>query len=135
MHHARRLATHLCQVLVKLGIEGLALKRQHDLGDIGGLVGDTLHVAHHLERGGHAAKVARHRLLRQKQFQAQGLDLALLVIDIVVALHDGTGALLVARLQHLHGAHDRLLHRRGHNQHLGLQQRELGIKNSTHHMT
>ena len=133
MHHRAGAARHGGQVRVELGVE-LAVERQHDVGDVGRLVADALEIAHHLERGAHAAQVAGdHRLLHQQQLQAQALDVALEVVDLVVVGEDLARLGHIARGEHLHRRHQRRFGRRGHALELLVEQVKLRIEPCTSH--
>ena len=70
---------HLGDVALALGL-GVGDILQ-DLGDVGGLVADSLHVGDHLQCRGDDPQVARHRLLLEQELHAKALNVPLLVVD------------------------------------------------------
>ena len=112
---------------------GAALQEGDDLGDVLGLVADALHVGDHFQGGGDLAQVPGHRLLLQKQLQAQRLDGALLLVDLRVqgAHLGGQGG--VSLRQGLGGQGDDLLAQGAHLDELPVQQRQLLVKLSSHY--
>ena len=63
-------------------------QRDRALGDIGGVVADPFEIAGDLQRGDDLAQVARHRLAQRQQPDRQIVEIALELIDLVVALDD-----------------------------------------------
>ena len=112
---------------------GAAPEEGDDLGDVLGLVADALHVGDHLQGGGDLAQIPGHRLLLQKQLQAQRLDGALLLVDLRVqgAHLGGQGG--VSLRQGLGGQGDDLLAQGAHLDELPVQQRQLLVKLSSHY--
>ena len=130
-HHRDGCPGHLAQNIVVLG--GAAPEEGDDLGDVLGLVADALHIRDHFQGGGDLAQVPGHRLLLQKQLQAQGLDGALLLVDLRVqgAHLGGQGG--VSLRQGLGGQGDDLLAQGAHLDELPVQQRQLLVKLSSHY--
>ena len=130
-HHRDGCPGHLAENVVMLG--GAALQEGDDLGDVLGLVADALHVGDHFQGGGDLAQVPGHRLLLQKQLQAQRLDGALLLVDLRVqgAHLGGQGG--VSLRQGLGGQGDDLLAQGAHLDELPVQQRQLLVKLSSHY--
>ena len=130
-HHGDGGPGHLAENVVMLG--GAALQEGDDLGDVLGLVADALHVGDHFQGGGDLAQVPGHRLLLQQQLQAQGLDGALLLVDLRVqgAHLGGQGG--VSLRQGLGSQGDDLLAQGAHFDELPVQQRQLLVKLSSHY--
>ena len=73
-----------------------------DLGDIGGVVADPLHVRDDFHGRGNAAQIARHGLLAEQQGHAAVLNVPLHVVDAAIALHHGGGSLGIGGAEGLH---------------------------------
>ncbi len=56
---------------------GPAAQKTDNLGNIVGLIADTLHVGDHFKRGGNLPEIPRYRLLLQKKLEAHGLYISL----------------------------------------------------------
>ena len=112
---------------------GAALQEGDDLGDVLGLVADALHVGDHFQGGGDLPQIPCHRLLLQKQLQAQGLDGALLLVDLGVQGGHPGGQGGVSLHQSLGGQGDDLLAQGTHFDELPVQQRQLLVKLSSHY--
>ena len=110
----------------------MALDGADDLGDVLGLVADALHVGDHLQRGGDLPEIPGHRLLLEQQFQALGLDLPLLLVDLPVQGSDLFCQGAVPRQDGLGGEGDDLLAEGSHLDESPVQQRELLVKAAAH---
>ena len=88
-------------------LRAASIQETDDFCDILRLIADAFHVRDHFQGGGNLPKVPGHGLLLQKQLQAQGLDVALLPVDLRIQRGHLPGLFGVARRQRLrdHGDH------------------------------
>ena len=93
---------------------GLSGEVDHDAGDIRGLVADAFHVRDHLKRRGDEAEVFCHGLLLQQEFEAEGLDIPLLLIHLAVKRNRVVGGLHVLLDECLACGLNRMLDQRAH---------------------
>ena len=103
-----------------------------DLGDVGGLVADALHVGDHLQGGGHRPQIPGHRLLPQQQAHALALDLPLLLVDLLLQDVGPGPQLHVPVQQGLGGGRDGLLAQGPHPDQLHIQLIQLFVKGVSH---
>ena len=81
---------------------------QADLGDAFGVVADALEFGGDLNDGYQAAQIGGHRGLQGDQVDAFLFKFDLEVVDLVVLIDDGLGAVEIAILEGVDGAHDGL---------------------------
>ena len=111
----------------------MAEEERNDLGDVGGLIADALHVRDHLERGGDLPQVARDGLLLQKKLQAERFDAALLLVGLLLQFCDRRGLRHVLLLERLRGQTDRAGAGRAHFGQLLIERCELLVKFASHY--
>ena len=110
-----------------------AAEEADDLGDVGRLVADALHIGDHFQRGGNLPQVARHRLLLQKELEAERLDAVLHAVDLAVERHDLFRHGKVARGNRLARKGNDLFTKRAHLRQLAAEQRKLLVKSASHY--
>lgn len=115
------------------GAERPAGAAEQDLGNIVGLVADTLHVRDHLQGSGDLPQVAGHRLLLKQEPQAEVLDVALLAVDLVVQGRDLLRQGGIAVGEGLRGQSDDLLAQGTHLDELAVELGQLFIELTTHY--
>ena len=99
-----------------------------DLHNVLRLISNTLHVRDHFQRGGDSTQVPRHRLLAQKQTHTDGLDGALLFVDLRADLGDLFPKRFVIGNQRLRSQRNDLLAQRTHFRQFLIQQQKLLFK-------
>ena len=110
-----------------------AAEESDDLGNVGRLVADTLHVRDHFQRGGNLPQVARHRLLLQKELQAERLNAVLHAIDLAVQRRDFLRDRHIARGDGFCREGDDLFTKRAHLRQFAAEQRKLFVEFASHY--
>ena len=130
VHAVRNHGNGLLCHLPDLGVffMGMGDHAGDDLHNVLRLISNTLHVRDHFQRGGDGTQVPRHRLLAQKQTHTDGLDGALLFVDLRADLGDLLPQLFRVGTQRLRGKGDDLLAQGTHFRQFLIQQQKLLFK-------
>ena len=122
LDHAEHKVAHAVDISHHIkGFDNVLVKVQHNLRNVGSLVGNALNVGDHLERGGYLAQVRSHRLLAQNQGQAAVLHIMFHGVDLAVTRHNAARKFQVAVLQCGHGALNRAARRMAHTGQHGIK--------------
>ena len=113
--HAADHRAHARQVHQRL-VEAVACELAGDLGDVDGVVTNSLQVRDDLHRGADQPKIPRHGLLQRNETHALALDLDIEVVDAVVGAHHGFGQRDVLLCQRVHCLTDHLIDLTAHLQ-------------------
>ena len=109
-----------------------AVQKADDLRHVLRLIADAFHVRDHFQGGGDLPQIAGHRLLLQQHFQAHGLDVALLPVDLRIQRGNLSGLFGVARRQRLRDHGDHFFAQRAHFDQFFIQLRQLFVKTASH---
>ena len=107
-----------------------------DIGNIGGLVADPLHVGDHFQRRGDFAQIACHGLLLKQEAHTEIFNIAFLLIDFPLGLMHLVKlyfVVIVPIKQSVYGDRNRLLAERSHRDQLCVQFFELFVEAVSHY--